>query len=83
MYNDIVADGINYVHIQGIDNILTKSADPVLTGLLIEKELDLCFKVIVKKDSAENVGLHVKKNGVFTVHGCIKRIRKYGSKISK
>ena len=70
----MVNDGVSYVHIQGIDNILTKSADPLLTGYVIKNGLDLCFKTVLKTDPAENIGIHVKRNEAYTVYGYLIRI---------
>jgi UDP-N-acetylglucosamine pyrophosphorylase len=77
LLNHAKANQLKYVHINGIDNILCKIADPFYTGFFASQEVDLSFKIVKKAYEKENVGLHVmKEDGTFGVMGLLMRISK-------
>lgn len=57
-------DGIEWIFVGGVDNILLKIVDPVLTGLTIKENNLISSKSIVKKNAKEKVGVFCKLNGV-------------------
>ena len=54
--------GIEWVFIGGVDNVLAKMVDPVLTGLVIKDKNLVAGKSIVKACPEEKVGVFCKKN---------------------
>lgn len=63
-------NGLKYIFISGIDNILNKVADPYLVGQTIAAKVDLSFKYVSKAYPSENVGLHVvQPDGRYGVMG--------------
>lgn len=63
------------MHINGIDNILCKIADPFFTGFFARQNVGLSFKIVEKAYEKENVGLHVMwPNGTFGVMGSLTRL---------
>ena len=55
--------GIEWVYIGGVDNVLAKMVDPVLTGLAISKGTLIAGKSVVKANPQEKVGVFCKKDG--------------------
>ncbi len=55
--------GIEWVFIGGVDNVLVKPIDPVLTGLATEKNMLVACKSLVKANPQEKVGVFCKKDG--------------------
>jgi UDP-N-acetylglucosamine/UDP-N-acetylgalactosamine diphosphorylase/putative uridylyltransferase len=55
--------GVQFVHINNVDNVLSKLADPILIGYLNKKNLDIAVKYIEKVDPEEKVGLLVLNKG--------------------
>lgn len=53
---------IEWVYIGGVDNILAKMVDPVLTGLAIEQGTLMAGKSLVKANPQERVGVFCKKD---------------------
>jgi UDP-N-acetylglucosamine/UDP-N-acetylgalactosamine diphosphorylase len=53
---------IKHLHIYSIDNILTKSLDPIFLGLCIKNQVELGNKVVWKNDVDEKVGITVSIN---------------------
>jgi len=45
--------GIEIVHIVGVDNILSKLADPVFVGYLSQNKLSLASKYVTKRNADE------------------------------
>jgi UDP-N-acetylglucosamine/UDP-N-acetylgalactosamine diphosphorylase len=61
--DDMKSRGIEHVHVYGIDNILTKSCDPVFLGLCIENEVEIGNKVVWRASKSEKVGVSVEVDG--------------------
>lgn len=59
---DMKEKGIEWVYIGGVDNILAKMVDPVLTGLAIEQGTLMAGKSLVKANPQERVGVFCKKD---------------------
>lgn len=53
--------GIEWVYIGGVDNVLAKMVDPVLTGLAIDEKTLIAGKSVVKANPQEKVGVFCKK----------------------
>lgn len=56
-------DGIWYISVNGVDNILTKPIDPLFIGLMICKRVLGAVKTIYKTNPDEKVGVMCRKNG--------------------
>ena len=59
---DMKEKGIEWVYIGGVDNILAKMVDPVLTGLAISQGTLMAGKSLVKANPQEKVGVFCKKD---------------------
>lgn len=59
----LAAQGVKYVHIIGVDNLLAKPADPAMLGYAAEGALDVVNKVVTKNAPTERVGVMALKNG--------------------
>ena len=55
-------DGIEWIFISGVDNVLVKLVDPLLIGMSIENNVLGAVKTIEKTDPKEKVGVFCKKN---------------------
>lgn len=53
----MVSLGVEHLHVYGIDNILTKSADPAFLGYCISNNFELGNKVVSRLNAAEKVGV--------------------------
>jgi UDP-N-acetylglucosamine/UDP-N-acetylgalactosamine diphosphorylase len=53
----MVSLGVEHLHIYGIDNVLTKSADPTFFGYCISNSLELGNKVVSRLNASEKVGV--------------------------
>lgn len=60
---DMVARGIKWVFIGGVDNPLLKMVDPLFIGLCEEKNYMLGSKTIIKRSPDEKVGVFCKRQG--------------------
>jgi len=60
-------NGIKYIHILGVDNILNKLADPILTGYIIKSGFQIVSKYVQKINSKEPVGAQILRNNVVSV----------------
>lgn len=60
---DMKEKGIEWVYIGGVDNVLSKMVDPVLTGLAISQKTAMAGKSVVKASPQEKVGVFCKKDG--------------------
>ena len=61
--DDMKKKGIEWIFIGGVDNVLAKMVDAVLTGLSIEKGVLAAGKSVVKAGPKERVGVFCKRNG--------------------
>ena len=59
---DMKEKGIEWVFIGGVDNVLVKMVDPVLTGLAISQGNLAAGKSVVKANPGEKVGVFCKKD---------------------
>jgi len=57
------SNGIKYLQILGIDNILNKLADPVMVGYCVKENLEVVSKYATKSNWKESVGMHVLHDG--------------------
>lgn len=55
--DDMIARGIQYLHVFSIDNALVKPADPVFIGYCIQQKADCGNKVVWKAHAHEKVGV--------------------------
>ena len=55
-------DGIEWIFVSGVDNVLVKSVDPLLIGMSIDNKVLGAVKTIEKTDPKENVGVFCRKN---------------------
>ena len=59
---DMKKRGIKWIFIAGVDNVLAKMVDPILTGLAIDKKCLAAGKSVVKSNPKERVGVFCKKD---------------------
>ena len=64
LLEEMKKDGIEWIFVGGVDNILLKIIDPILTGLTIKENNLISSKSVVKKNAKEKVGVFCKLNGV-------------------
>ena len=55
-------NGIEWIFVSGVDNVLVKNIDPLLLGMSIENKVLGSVKTIEKTDPKENVGVFCRKN---------------------
>jgi len=67
MLTDMQKRNIKHIHTIGVDNILTKIADPAFIGLCNLRKADCAAKVVRKSAPNEAVGVVCKVNDVFQV----------------
>lgn len=60
---DMQEKGIEWIFIGGVDNVLVKMVDPVLTGLMVSENTLSGGKSVVKACPEERVGVFCKKDG--------------------
>lgn len=60
---DMKEKGIEWVFIGGVDNVLVRMVDPILTGLAISQGNLAAGKSVVKANPQEKVGVFCKRNG--------------------
>ncbi len=61
--DDLRRRGVEHLHVYGIDNVLTKSLDPLFIGLCIAKEVQCGNKVVWRAHKAEKVGVTAELDG--------------------
>ena len=59
---DMKKRDIQWMFISGVDNVLAKTVDAVLTGLAADKNVLAAGKSVVKRNPQEKVGVFCKKN---------------------
>ena len=60
---DMTNRGVKHLHIYGIDNVLTKSADPLFIGACIERNVEVGNKIVWRANKSEKVGTTVTVGG--------------------
>ncbi len=60
--NEMKENGIEWVFISGVDNVLAKLVDPLLIGMSIENKVMGAVKSVEKTDPSERVGVFCRKN---------------------
>lgn len=61
--DEMKENGIEWVYVSGIDNILAEIIDPLLIGLTISNNFMLSSKTVIKEEPNEKTGVYCKKNG--------------------
>lgn len=62
-FEDMCERRVKYLHIYGIDNVLTKSIDPSFLGYCIDKCAECGNKVVWRANKSEKVGVTASANG--------------------
>ena len=57
------AEGIKWVHVVTIDNVLSKMADPMMIGAAIKSSSDATSKSVSRKSSQEKIGVFALNTG--------------------
>jgi UDP-N-acetylglucosamine/UDP-N-acetylgalactosamine diphosphorylase len=60
---DMQRRGLKHLHVYGIDNVLTKSADPAFIGLCARDHAECGNKVVSRLNEGEKVGVAVLRSG--------------------
>ena len=60
---DMKKNGIEWIFIGSVDNLLVKYVDTLLLGLAIKQNVKIATRTIIKNDPYEKVGVLCKKNG--------------------
>ena len=60
---DMKANGIGWVSINGVDNVLVQPVDPLFIGLAVKRRSKGAIKSIAKASPEERVGVICRKNG--------------------
>lgn len=60
---DMKAKGVEWAFIGPVDNVLVKMVDPILLGIMIDKNAPAGGKSVVKANPSEKVGVFCKRNG--------------------
>lgn len=61
--DDMKKNGIEWVFIGSVDNLLVKYVDTFLLGVAIKQNVKIATRTIIKNDPYEKVGVLCKKNG--------------------
>jgi UDP-N-acetylglucosamine/UDP-N-acetylgalactosamine diphosphorylase len=61
--NHMQNNGIKYIYIGPVDNVLLKLGDPTSLGYLIKNDFDIVSHYLKKRSADEKVGLHLQVNG--------------------
>ena len=61
--DEMKAQGIEWIYMGGVDNVLAKLIDPLFVGVAIDKNVLAAGKSLIKVCPEEKVGVFVKKNG--------------------
>ena len=64
-FEDMKTRGVKHLHIYGIDNVLTKSADPAFVGCCIARDSDVGNKVVWRASASEKVGVAARERVVW------------------
>lgn len=60
-------NGVKYVYVGPVDNILLKLADPTCLGYMIKNKFEIVSTYVKKGYAEEKVGIHVNLNGKIQV----------------
>ena len=60
---DMRAKGVEYAFVGPVDNVLVNMVDPILLGIMIDKNVPAGGKSVVKANPSEKVGVFCKRNG--------------------
>ncbi len=63
-FTKLFEQGIEYLHVTGVDNILNKWADPKMLGMFKQQEVDVVCKYGPKKHALERVGVYSYVSGM-------------------
>ena len=63
MLEDMKSNGIEWVFVGGVDNILLKIVDPLLVGITIAQENQIASKSVIKTNPRERAGVFCKIDG--------------------
>lgn len=63
----IEGEGIEWLNVYGVDNVLQKICDPIFIGAALARGVNCASKVVAKISPEENVGVLCKEDGVPTV----------------
>lgn len=68
-FDDMGQRNVKYLHIYGVDNLLTKALDPIFIGYSVKNQLDISNKVVWRLNAAEKVGITIKtkKRNTFNI----------------
>lgn len=61
--DDMKKNGIEWIFIGSVDNLLVKYVDTLLLGMAIDKKVKIATRTIIKNSPYEKVGVLCKKNG--------------------
>ena len=56
-------NGVKYLQLVSVDNVMTKLADPRMVGFLVANDFLICSKFTKKVKDDEKVGVHVNMGG--------------------
>ncbi len=62
-FSDMERRGVKHLHVYGIDNVLTRSADPAFVGCCIAQDSDVGNKVVWRASASEKVGVAAEREG--------------------
>jgi UDP-N-acetylglucosamine pyrophosphorylase len=60
-------NGVKYVYVAAVDNVLVKLADPLCVGYMVQHGYEIVSTYVKKLHPDEKIGVHVLKNGKVTV----------------
>ena len=63
MLDDMKANGVQWVFVGGVDNILLKIVDPLLVGVTVAQENQIASKSVIKTNPRERAGVFCKIDG--------------------
>jgi UDP-N-acetylglucosamine/UDP-N-acetylgalactosamine diphosphorylase len=56
-------NGVKYIYLGPVDNVLLKLADPISLGYMVKHNFDIVSHYLRKRSADEKVGLHMKVDG--------------------
>lgn len=60
-------NGVRYLYIAPVDNVLLKLADPTCVGYLVKNGFEIVSTYVNKAYPEEKIGVHVLNNGKVSV----------------